>query len=359
MNNKIDFIQGLRGVACLAVVFFHGSNVISPYGEGLGDQIFGTFGYFGVALFFIISGFIMTITTANFDGSIAYVKDFFVKRIVRVWPLYVIATLLSLILIVGVGTLNDYNNVIKLMKSLIFIPAGDGASPVFGFPTLVVGWTLNYEMYFYLIFGLSMMAGKYRWISFYLFTAVMLLLIPIIHTGTYSLNPKDSYSFTNPLMMIATSPIIWLFVSGVAIGNIYKSRLEIKSKAVCWHLVMFALVIVVAQCVAKTRIGHGIADWGITLIPLMLVLTITSKTIDLNPGKALIYLGNISYSMYLFHPIAQSITLHGLVKMSFGDFSYGFQALFISTALSITLGSISYFLLEKKISVTIYKLTHR
>lgn len=52
MKNKIDFIQGFRGIACLSVVLFHGSSSISPYGEGLGDKIFGSLGYFGVSLFF-------------------------------------------------------------------------------------------------------------------------------------------------------------------------------------------------------------------------------------------------------------------------------------------------------------------
>lgn len=127
----------------------------------------------------------------------------------------------------------------------------------------------------------------------------------------------------------------------------------------CWHLVMFAVVLVAAQCVAKARIGHGIADWGLTLIPMMFILTVTSKTINIQMPRALIYLGNISYSMYLFHPLAQSMTAHGLVNMTLGDFSFGFQSLLISTAVSVTLGSISYFVLEKRISLLINKLTHR
>lgn len=300
----------------------------------------------------------MAVTTRNFDGSFEYIKYFFIKRIVRVWPLYFIASILTVIFMVSMGNAFDQSSIIKLIKSILFIPIGTGSAPVFGFPYLVVGWTLNYEMCFYLIFGMSMFAGKLRWPLFYLLAFVFLIVIPIIKTGYFSFDPTISYGFTNYFLMLSTSPIMFLFVVGALIGNLHSSNFKIKSSIFCWHLVLLSTCLVIAQFASRSRIGHGIDDWGLSLIPLLTSFAIASKTVDIKINKSLIYIGNISFSLYLFHPIIQSVIAHLLVNIGFGDFSYGFQYLFISTGACIAAGTISYYIFENKISHIIKRLTH-
>lgn len=182
MNRKLSFIQAVRGIAALMVVLYHGSGFISPYGTGLGDLLFGAAGSMGVTLFFIVSGIIMVHTTARSDGSPAYVLEFLIKRFSRVWPVYLVAVLVFvLVALHGTGFLQSPAHRRQLLFTALFLPTGNGVSPDFGFPVISVGWTLNYEMYFYVIFGMSMLFGRSRWIVFGGWLCVTLLLVPYVH----------------------------------------------------------------------------------------------------------------------------------------------------------------------------------
>ncbi|TRL55010.1 acyltransferase family protein, partial [Citrobacter youngae] len=81
-------------------------------------------GYFGVSLFFVISGFIMVITTKKSDGSLSYVKTFMIKRFMRIWPAYFIATIVSFMLLAGPSWFANWDNLIYLARSMLLMPSG-------------------------------------------------------------------------------------------------------------------------------------------------------------------------------------------------------------------------------------------
>lgn len=127
-----DSIQALRGLAALFVVFQH--------------VRFLNFGAFGVDIFFCISGFMIMFTTEKST------KYFFRKRLVRILPLYYLMTLgtyLSLLLFPSMfqQTRHDFS---YLVKSLLFIPFDIGSGAIQ--PLVRIGWTINCEMLFYLLF---------------------------------------------------------------------------------------------------------------------------------------------------------------------------------------------------------------
>ena len=129
-----DSIQALRGLAALFVVFQH--------------VRFLNFGAFGVDIFFCISGFMIMFTTEKST------KYFFRKRLVRILPLYYLMTLgtyLSLLLFPSMfqQTRHDFS---YLVKSLLFIPFDIGSGAIQ--PLVRIGWTINCEMLFYLLFSL-------------------------------------------------------------------------------------------------------------------------------------------------------------------------------------------------------------
>jgi len=135
-------IQLLRGLAALAVAFYHAGYVIP--GTTHTD-------FLAVPVFFVISGFIMThITRASSD-------DFLLHRLIRIVPLYWLATAFYAALVVviypSIGKQSDnIVTVATLLSDLFFIPRLDSSSAVI-YPVLSVGWTLNLEMYFYLLFA--------------------------------------------------------------------------------------------------------------------------------------------------------------------------------------------------------------
>lgn len=135
-------IQMLRGIACIFVVLCHTKLT--------------NIGSWGVDIFFVISGFMLMYSTRS--GS----KHFFLKRVKRIIPLYWFMTIVTSVLIcVAPSLFNSYEFTWEyLLKSLLFIPYrhSEIVQPVYG-----LGWTLNYEMFIYIIFGMSMnFSYKYR-----------------------------------------------------------------------------------------------------------------------------------------------------------------------------------------------------
>ncbi|MCR5875270.1 acyltransferase [Phenylobacterium sp. J426] len=134
-------IQYLRGIAAFAVLVFHAA-------ERAGGH-FGV-GAAGVDVFFVISGFIMWVVTCRKTPSPG---DFLMRRVQRIVPLYWAATLL----VVGVALAipgsfpNLQVSFEALLKSLFFVPYHDAGGLIA--PLIVPGWTLNYEMFFYLLFA--------------------------------------------------------------------------------------------------------------------------------------------------------------------------------------------------------------
>jgi exopolysaccharide production protein ExoZ len=147
---RLVSIQHLRGLAVLGVVIFHAFQW-----EWLNFET----GAGGVDLFFIISGFVMWVTTADRDMSPG---DFLKRRAARVVPLYWLASLIALIsVLIWPGWIpNVIPNAQHVLLSLAFIPHLD---PKGGpFPLLNPGWTLTYEAFFYLVFAVILLAPQ-RW----------------------------------------------------------------------------------------------------------------------------------------------------------------------------------------------------
>lgn len=151
MPDKIVAIQYLRAVAALLVLISHAL----LYPLAVENLAYGRLGWLGVILFFVISGFIMVSVTnaGRFDG-----RAFLRRRITRVVPLYwgftLVAAALALLAPQLFKTTTFDGN--QLALSLAFIPFYNGASHGLH-PLYKLGWTLNYEMFFYACFALLAM----------------------------------------------------------------------------------------------------------------------------------------------------------------------------------------------------------
>lgn len=154
MGKRIASLQILRFFAAFGVVVFH---FYSEVQHRLGYELkYFHIGALGVDIFFVISGFIISYVAAR-DAS---ASNFFLKRIFRIVPLYWTLTLaVFLVALILPQVLNGSSaNVTHLVKSLLFIPFEK--EPGLATPLLFLGWTLNYEMFFYATMALSMVISR-------------------------------------------------------------------------------------------------------------------------------------------------------------------------------------------------------
>src|SRR5262249_49540443 len=149
MKRNVDSIQFLRFVAAAMVAFAHCVEATEKYFEGSMPkelQYVAAFGAAGVHLFFVISGFVMVyanfrVPTATFSPS-----AFFVRRLIRIFPVFWFYAILYLIFHQSFTTGYALSNG-QILGSFLLLP---------GYSSLIIGpgWTLTYEMYFYLCFAI-------------------------------------------------------------------------------------------------------------------------------------------------------------------------------------------------------------
>lgn len=348
MNRRIDIIQLLRGIAALLVCFFHMKALLNTSAMRYGTMLFGS-GSIGVQIFFIISGFIMVYTTRKSDGSSLYVKNFLIKRLIRVVPLYYIMVLFWLI--VYERSLSFFiEEPLTILKTFCFIPLFNSSlGPAYGMPPLKVGWSLNYEVLFYIIFGLSMFLKRRRWIVLLAVFTTLVVFVPLIFKGTVNFIPSENYGFRLSYFLVLTNPILMFFIVGVLLGLVYNSSFMIKSKAIQIALVLISLVyfFLLYFKVSPFLNGFFISMFSSTFLVFSLLLF--NKGIGIRVPKFLVYLGDMSYSLYLVHPIVIIGLPSLLVFLNMGGVFNTKYYFYICTGCILLLSIISYELIEKRL----------
>jgi exopolysaccharide production protein ExoZ len=259
-------IQSLRGVAATMVVVLHVSASTKPFGW---DDLTPLSA--GVDLFFVISGFIMWVTTAAKPGITAL--RFYKDRIIRIVPLYWFLTMIALAFVTATPP--------HIAASLVFLPYPNKA----GFsPVLIPGWTLLYEMFFYLLFGAAVWISPGRLVQ----RAALILsfLAALVIVGRL-LKPDGVFGFY-------TDAIIAEFAFGISLGILF--RLKPSAIHPLWTLGA-ALGVGMISLSFVTNMGPRIIASGVpaTLIVAGAVFGFWPRL------KLLEAVGNWSYSLYLSH----------------------------------------------------------
>jgi exopolysaccharide production protein ExoZ len=272
-------IQYLRAFAALAVVFFHAT-----------ERSGGSFniGAAGVDIFFVISGFIMWVMSDNRPLS---PRRFMLDRIQRIVPIYWIVTI---VMVVGAfaGLFPNMKLTLEhLLGSLFLTPT---RSPSNGeiWPVLVQGWTLNFEMFFYAIFAISLaVAHRFQLILLVAIFAAFALAGWLFH-------PQS------PILMTYTRPIILEFVAGALIGQLW-----LKGRLPRYAVGMGLVVIAVVGFALIQLLGLDFNEFicGPLAVSLIIGTLALEKSGAMPDIPVLTYLGNGSYSIYLWHTLAISV----------------------------------------------------
>jgi exopolysaccharide production protein ExoZ len=360
-HSKIEIIQIIRGLSALSVAFFHCKSVLTDK-DSLKDTIDWLFnsGAAGVDIFFIVSGFIMVYSTHKFDlNGNSNSFSFLIKRIVRVWPPYAIVTILYLIILYKLNTWNDSLPFKLALKSLIFYPIDSRDAPFYGYPLLEVGWSLNYEMYFYIVFAVSLFFRYYRYVFLFAYFLITLCVVPFAINGTVTLDPHQNGQFQSLYLNFVTNPIIWEFAVGIILGLLYTHEgtnnvIRTKSPAFVPYAM---LLLAIWQYLSGFWGGHGIINWGLGATLLLFSSLFYFENIKWS--STLVLLGEYSFSLYLIHIPIKAYLVKLFESNNLPVFAHGQSSLLLVVGSSMLFSYISYQLLERKLSAFLLKLFYK
>jgi exopolysaccharide production protein ExoZ len=304
---KLTNVQILRAIAALAVVFYHIAVESSGICKANGTVCEGNnwFGNYGVNLFFMISGFIMVVTSWKTFGQPGAVRSFLDKRLKRIVPLYWLVTTLGLVGVFFVPSMLSVPvlDPLYVIASYLFWPMERVNGLVR--PIATLGWTLNLEMFFYVVFAIALLFGRMRGL---VAAAVFLVALTLIHaTGLFSKTGALPFVALN----FWADPIILNFVFGIGVGALYMNGLR-TSKLQNWFFVAIACVLLGTVEVATTWLlqyeeNHLIyrLATALPMLPIMM-LGAFGPQIEISKlwSKAAMFVGDASYSLYLVHPFA-------------------------------------------------------
>ncbi len=286
MSKDLLSIQYLRAIAALMVVLVHMEGHLTRLGYrgGWPSVLNG-----GVDIFFVISGFIMWVTTANRTVT---PWQFLYHRLLRIAPLYWILTTLTIALMVAAPSLyqGGQNGAGHIFASYLFIPAEHPLLHTM-VPVLLPGWTLNYEMMFYLLLAVCLPLRPA------LRMTAMITILGLLALS-HPLWPDDK-----SIPAYYTQSVILEFAFGMALGAFFISGRTIPSRAAVALVVIGALAMIGLSVLDLPRvIGAG--------IPAAMIVAgevYFERAGGLNRLPVLSLLGDASYSLYLTHGLVLSI----------------------------------------------------
>ncbi|HXO75802.1 MAG TPA: acyltransferase [Puia sp.] len=316
MNKNLPWLQVARGIAALIVVCHHLTAAEHFYfSVNIFSGLF-TPGWNAVDFFFVLSGFIIYYIHARDLGHRERWKRYITKRLVRIYPIYWVVAFLFLALVVagnsnGQVSRSEVSDVFHqpayLLKCLLLIPQT-------ATPFCYVSWSLCFEVFFYLVFGLGILIGKRAlWILPILFFGLNIaqLLSPAIFNGNYW---AGFLSANYHLEFLLGMLVAWCHRM---IPEAHAARWGVRW---LWFpgLLLFALTwqgslvneTVFGKYSVYSRLGYGS---GAALIILAIARMEEIRSNGFN--RFLLLLGDASYSLYLIHTLLLAVLFKLFIRL--------------------------------------------
>lgn len=310
-NNKIDL---LRGISILLVLLHHFNIPYKLHDTFLGIQIFGESlstliarnGNYGVTLFFVISGFLITQHTLQRSGTLAQIKlkDFYIRRIARIMPCLV----LLVVLVTALGAMglkpfiNQAPNGIEVSYGLTVFSAFTFWMNILiienGWVNYALGvlWSLSVEEVFYLAFPiLCVVLGRGK--GFIIFLLAIIVYAPYFRSLHFT-EESGAYLYH-----------YFSSFDGIAIGCLTALMIQRMGQKIQISKIVVPIIVLLMVSVYLYAPIKEVSTWGISIFAILSAMLIfcfaqnpyTESRSILSKGIA--WIGQRSYEMYLFHLI--------------------------------------------------------
>ena len=275
----------LRVIAALGVVYFHTTSVA-------GLKLDWDVGSRGVDVFFVISGFI-----------IAYIgtskpEEFFRRRLIRVVPFYWAATafVFAMVAVAPQMFRSTTSSVPHLIASLLFVPHESATGEMH--PTLILGWSLNFEMFFYVLFALALGISR-KWSPVICVSWIVAFVIAI-----------HAFATSSPAMNFYARPIVLEFCFGIGVFYLFNWCSARKAAiAALPGLKWLMLATLIASLILLNVFEEQHDDWPRHLAAGIPAFFIVASALLLERiwgvatrNRGIYLLGEASYIVYLVHP---------------------------------------------------------
>lgn len=295
------------------VVIYHAIGLPQPAnGHSAGMDLIGKYGNFGVDLFFVVSGFVIYYSV---HGKAVTPGSFLLRRLERIVPPYLLLTLVLYCAMLALPRLfnSATPSLDHLIRSALYLSFTD-----YPYPLLYVGWTLEYEMFFYLL-AAAMLAMS--WAAFRKLPVIMCaFVLSGMALGWLGLAPASLVFLSNPMLLE--------FCLGFSAASIVLTR------QVDWLVAISLLGTTVVLLFVEP--GHRFLVAGIPAVVVLSACLAWSSRVTLPAllSRPLVFLGDASYAIYLVQVFSLPLAarLLAIVAVRIGP------TVFVLSAIAITIG---------------------
>ncbi|MDB2373829.1 acyltransferase [Psychrosphaera haliotis] len=301
-KNRLTSLDALRGIAALGVVLYHFTSLFAVKFNypGLSNLFLSpslNIGRYGVELFFIISGFVISMSIENSNS----VYRFFVSRFSRLFPTFWAAVVISSVFI---WVFNGQFDIVVFLKNLTMIPNFIGAKNIDG-----SYWTLTYELFFYVAIATL----------FYFFKSIPTRLMVVIGIGVSLLTILVSIfdiSLSYKVKVLLLIPHIHLFLAGFLFYKLWNSNKLNRTNTWITYVILFVLIVVQWLLVESEYSRHNVTSSIMVTAFFLIMFLVTKERLSFLSHPVLVYFGSISYSLYLIHQEVGYIFINQLITIT-------------------------------------------
>jgi len=287
-------VQALRALAAALVVVHHSISMSLMWVVRRPGAPYWTNGAAGVDIFFVISGFVMAISVPGLAGKRNKAGVFLWRRFTRIVPLYWAALTVRLAQLLLAPAQDPTLTPWRVVASYLFIPAKNGKGEVF--PIVVAGWTLNYEVFFYLLFAAAL-AFDISPLAFLAPCLTALALAGMARTPAW------------PDFTALASTLVLEFLFGVVLAH-FATRRKLPGAAMGWLLLAGGLVALLL--VPEAHAPLGFLAWGAPAAAIVTGAVALEDQLGSRVPRWLLAAGEASYALYLSHTFILPYVINGI-----------------------------------------------
>lgn len=350
-------LNGLRFIAALMVVIHHLEQFLAIFGfkNYWNNKVIISFGDLGVKLFFVLSGFLITylLLVEEKSTKTISIRKFYIRRVLRIWPLYYLILVLSFFVLVHFDFLRipgfterlNSHFTISLLLYVLFLPNALMFSYGVVVPFASQAWSVGVEEQFYLIWPVIMKFFK-RKINVFVVVLIVYLFLKFVGFDYI----KHNIYWTKDLEKVKN---FWegFSIDCMAIGGLFAYILFVRDKLMkiivnntIFYISLFLTILSIAF--------HWDFGWfSAEIYSILFGLIISNLAFNYSlrswlEHRPLNYLGKISYGLYMYHPLAIVIAIKIGEKLDIID--NHFLIFCIAFVFTTMIATVSYEIIEKK-----------